>query len=374
MRAPDSAWRPVASRIRRAHSPKYGAAASGRRQRSPPHSALTPTSSMASAASVPRLARRSEKPNPVRVPVTSSPHRGTASGGRSPPLRHLRGKQRRRGSASRVSLAAIVSLPGRSPATGRPQATNAKRRSVAGYRLAASDGGCSATGPPRQPRRALRRFDGRPASQCARSSAWPRCPRRRLLPGRLRRWRVQLRFGPVLRLGRGHAPQQADRRYGRDRGWRGYWLVASDGGVFTYGDAQFYGSTGGSTLNKPIVGMAATPNGLGYCLVASDGGIFSYGNATFAGSWAASRSTSRSSAWASTTEGATPRRRRTEASSTSAARPARFGRKPDTQQARRRHGGRLRTVATASSPLTEGSSPTRVVGRPLFFGSAGGTG
>jgi hypothetical protein len=38
---------------------------------------------------------------------------------------------------------------------------------------------------------------------------------------------------------------------------QGYWLVASDGGIFSYGDAQFYGSTGALTLNKPIVGMAA---------------------------------------------------------------------------------------------------------------------
>ncbi len=52
----------------------------------------------------------------------------------------------------------------------------------------------------------------------------------------------------------------------------GYWLVASDGGIFSYGDAQFYGSMGGQPLNKPIVGMAATPNGNGYYLVASDGG------------------------------------------------------------------------------------------------------
>ena len=36
----------------------------------------------------------------------------------------------------------------------------------------------------------------------------------------------------------------------------GYWLVASDGGVFTFGDASFYGSTGGTTLNKPIIGFA----------------------------------------------------------------------------------------------------------------------
>ena len=40
---------------------------------------------------------------------------------------------------------------------------------------------------------------------------------------------------------------------------QGYWLVASDGGVFSYGDASFYGSTGAIHLNQPIVGMAATP-------------------------------------------------------------------------------------------------------------------
>ena len=65
---------------------------------------------------------------------------------------------------------------------------------------------------------------------------------------------------------------------------KGYWLVASDGGIFTYGNATFQGSHGGSPLNKPIVGMAATPDGTGYWLVASDGGIFTYGDATFQGS------------------------------------------------------------------------------------------
>jgi len=64
----------------------------------------------------------------------------------------------------------------------------------------------------------------------------------------------------------------------------GYWLVASDGGVFAYGDAFFYGSMGGSPLNKPIVGIASTPDGAGYWLVASDGGIFSFGDAYFYGS------------------------------------------------------------------------------------------
>ncbi len=64
----------------------------------------------------------------------------------------------------------------------------------------------------------------------------------------------------------------------------GYWLVASDGGIFAFGDAAFYGSTGGMHLNQPIVGMAATPTGQGYWLVASDGGIFAFGDAAFYGS------------------------------------------------------------------------------------------
>src|SRR5271157_3606497 len=57
---------------------------------------------------------------------------------------------------------------------------------------------------------------------------------------------------------------------------RGYWLVGSDGGVFSYGDAGFLGSAGALRLNAPIVGMAATPDGDGYWLVARDGGIFDY--------------------------------------------------------------------------------------------------
>jgi ribosomal protein L24E len=64
----------------------------------------------------------------------------------------------------------------------------------------------------------------------------------------------------------------------------GYWMVAADGGIFTFGDAKFYGSTGAIKLNKPIVGMAPTPSGLGYYLVATDGGIFTFGDAVFRGS------------------------------------------------------------------------------------------
>jgi ribosomal protein L24E len=65
---------------------------------------------------------------------------------------------------------------------------------------------------------------------------------------------------------------------------KGYWLAASDGGIFSYGNATFLGSTGGLALNRPITGLAATPTGKGYWLVASDGGIFAFGDAAFAGS------------------------------------------------------------------------------------------
>jgi hypothetical protein len=64
----------------------------------------------------------------------------------------------------------------------------------------------------------------------------------------------------------------------------GYWEVASDGGVFSFGDARFFGSTGNLHLRRSIVGMAATADGNGYWLVASDGGVFSFGDARFFGS------------------------------------------------------------------------------------------
>ena len=107
-------------------------------------------------------------------------------------------------------------------------------------------------------------------------------------------------FGPTnsywVVTGHGGGPRRSvrHRRYGSPAGTTlnkpivgmastlnglGYWLVASDGGIFSYGNAAFLGSRGGQPLNKPIVGMAATPDGGGYWLVASDGGIFSYGDA-----------------------------------------------------------------------------------------------
>ena len=161
-----------------------------------------------------------------------------------------------------------------------------------------------------------------------------------LLGGRLRRGHVRLRQRRVLRL---HGRQAAQRPIvgmaatpdgggywlvasdggifsfgdaassaapaactstGPSWGWRrrpsgnGYWLVASDGGIFSYGDATlaFHGSMGGQPLNRPIVGMAADAATGGYWEVASDGGIFSF-DAPFWGPPGTSASTRRSSAW-----------------------------------------------------------------------------
>ncbi|MGO8872217.1 MAG: hypothetical protein ACLQPH_12610 [Acidimicrobiales bacterium] len=65
---------------------------------------------------------------------------------------------------------------------------------------------------------------------------------------------------------------------------KGYWLAQSNGGVYSYGDASFYGSLGATPPDWPVVGMVATPDGKGYWLVASDGGVFAFGDASFYGS------------------------------------------------------------------------------------------
>jgi PKD repeat protein len=76
---------------------------------------------------------------------------------------------------------------------------------------------------------------------------------------------------------------------------QGYWLVGSDGGVFAFGDAGYFGSlpglgfapagaAGRSALSAPIVAMVPSSDGGGYFMVASDGGVFAFGDARFAGS------------------------------------------------------------------------------------------
>ena len=141
----------------------------------------------------------------------------------------------------------------------------------------------------------------------------------------------------------------------------GYWLLGADGGVFSFGDAKFFGSTGSMRLSKPIVGMASPRANNGYWLVASDGGIFSFGGAKFYGStggmhlnqpivgMAATRSgtglLARSPATAGSSRSATPSSTAPPARSTSPSRSSAWpARRPAT--------------ATGSSPPTAASSPS----------------
>src|SRR5258708_4730467 len=59
----------------------------------------------------------------------------------------------------------------------------------------------------------------------------------------------------------------------------GYRLVASDGGVSSFGDAHFFGSAGGSAGAAAAVGMQATPTGRGYWIAASNGVVYPFGAA-----------------------------------------------------------------------------------------------
>ncbi len=67
---------------------------------------------------------------------------------------------------------------------------------------------------------------------------------------------------------------------------KGYWEVHSDGGVFAFGDAHFFGSAAGRHLAAPVVAIAPTADGKGYWLATADGNVFGFGDAAVAGSMA----------------------------------------------------------------------------------------
>ena len=54
----------------------------------------------------------------------------------------------------------------------------------------------------------------------------------------------------------------------------GYWLVASDGGIFAFGDAVFYGSLGSTAAGIGTVGILA--EGIGYWILSSAGGATAF--------------------------------------------------------------------------------------------------
>lgn len=67
-------------------------------------------------------------------------------------------------------------------------------------------------------------------------------------------------------------------------GPHGYWLAGADGGIFSFGNAHFYGSAAGLPLAQPVTGMAATPDDNGYWLASANGEVFAFGDAVFHGS------------------------------------------------------------------------------------------
>jgi lysozyme len=66
----------------------------------------------------------------------------------------------------------------------------------------------------------------------------------------------------------------------------GYWQVAADGGIFTFGGVRSFPENDlpARKLNAPIVSADCTPSGQGLILNAADGGIFTFGDAQYAGS------------------------------------------------------------------------------------------
>lgn len=61
--------------------------------------------------------------------------------------------------------------------------------------------------------------------------------------------------------------------------------MGSDGGVFTFGDASFFGSLPGLHMSvDDITGIASTPTGQGYYVVSKTGMVYAFGDARGLGS------------------------------------------------------------------------------------------
>jgi hypothetical protein len=87
--------------------------------------------------------------------------------------------------------------------------------------------------------------------------------------------------------GRGSVPATAGLAVTPDGS--GYWLVSSSGAVAAFGSARNFGGEKGKKSRAPIVGIASTPHGTGYWLAGRDGGVFAFGTAHFFGSEGRSR-------------------------------------------------------------------------------------
>jgi hypothetical protein len=79
----------------------------------------------------------------------------------------------------------------------------------------------------------------------------------------------------------GHDQTPVDIAVVNDSGAR--YVVYAGGRLRALGGARHRGDLSGVSLAKPIVGMALTPSKNGYWMVASDGGMFAFGDARFLG-------------------------------------------------------------------------------------------
>jgi hypothetical protein len=60
---------------------------------------------------------------------------------------------------------------------------------------------------------------------------------------------------------------------------KGYWMLASDGGVFNFGDAHFYGAAAVFHPTSPAVALVPTRTGRGYWIQLANGTVGAFGDA-----------------------------------------------------------------------------------------------
>ena len=103
----------------------------------------------------------------------------------------------------------------------------------------------------------------------------------RLLAARERRRRVQLRQRALLGLDRLDEAERAGHLDDRDAAAGGYLLLASDGGLFSFGNSHFLGSLPGTGWcpGPTALAFVKTPKAAGYWMLLSDGRIVSFGQA-----------------------------------------------------------------------------------------------
>ena len=63
----------------------------------------------------------------------------------------------------------------------------------------------------------------------------------------------------------------------------GYSILNQGGGIYSFGDATYYGNLIDHDYAGPAVGLAETPDGQGYNILTTSGAIYSFGNANYYG-------------------------------------------------------------------------------------------